>query len=390
MDYCYFDNNATSKIDDQVFKAMLPYLKDSYGNASSIQHKLGRQANHAIEKARIQVADLLNVNPKEIYFSSGATESINTVIKGISKAYQSKGNHIITSSAEHKAVLSSCQAVEKEGMKVSYLSVNKFGVIDLEELKNTITDQTVLVCIMAANNETGVLQPIEEIAEICSTKDVLFFCDATQWIGKLPLDLSNIPIDILCMSAHKIHGPKGIGALYIRRKSKPIQIPALIVGGKQESGFRGGTYPVHQIVGLGEAANQIKFEHKDVGEIRDYFEKRLLEEIEESEIKTLGSNRLPNTSNVHIKHVKATELMTKLPTLALSSGSACVSGDRDPSHVLKAMGYTDDEAYCSLRFSFSKYNSMEEIDYAIPLIKAACESIRKDSPIWEMYKEGLI
>ena len=390
MDYCYFDNNATTKIDDQVFEAMLPYLRNSYGNASSIQHKLGRQANHAVEKARLQVAELLNVNPKEIYFSSGATESINTVIKGISKAYQSKGNHIITSSTEHKAVLSSCQAVEKEGMQVSYLKVNKFGVIDLEELKNMITDKTVLISIMAANNETGVLQPIEEIAKICLENDILFFCDATQWIGKLPLDLSKIPIDIICLSAHKINGPKGIGALYIRRKTKPIQIPALIVGGKQESGFRGGTYAVHQIVGLGEAAKQIDLDRDKVEEVRDYFEKRLLEEIEESEIKTLGSNRLPNSSNVHIKHVKATELMTKLPTIAISSGSACVSGDRDPSHVLKAMGYTDDEANCSLRFSFSKYNSKEEIDYAIPLLKAACESIRKDSPIWEMYKEGLI
>lgn len=390
MDYCYFDNNATTKIDDQVFESMLPYLRNSYGNASSIQHKLGRQANHAVEKARFQVAALLNVNPKEIYFSSGATESINTVIKGISKAYQSKGNHIITSSTEHKAVLSSCQAVEKEGIQVSYLKVNKFGVIDLEELKNTITDKTVLISIMAANNETGVLQPIEEIAKICMVNDILFFCDATQWIGKLPLDLSKIPIDIICLSAHKIHGPKGIGALYIRRKTKPIQIPALIAGGKQESGFRGGTYAVHQIVGLGEAAKQIDLDRDKVEEVRDYFEKRLLEEIEDSEIKTLASNRLPNSSNVHIKHVKATELMTKLPTIAISSGSACVSGDRDPSHVLKAMGYTDDEAYCSLRFSFSKYNSKEEIDYAIPLIKAACESIRKDSPIWEMYKEGLI
>ncbi|WP_313262242.1 cysteine desulfurase family protein [Sphingobacterium sp.] len=390
MDYCYFDNNATTKIDNQVFEAMLPYLKDSYGNASSVQHKLGRQANHAVEKARLQIAELLNVNPKEIYFSSGSTESINTVIKGISKAYQSKGNHIITSNSEHKAVLSSCHAVEKEGMQVSYLKVNKFGIIDLEELKNTITDKTVLISIMAANNETGVLQPIEEIAKICLENDVLFFCDATQWIGKLPLDLSKIPIDIICLSAHKIHGPKGIGALYIRRKTKPTQIPAMIVGGKQESGFRGGTYAVHQIVGLGEAAKQVNFDHDKVEEVRDYFEKRLLEEIEESEIKTLGSSRLPNSSNIHIKHVKATELMTKLPTIAISSGSACVSGDRDPSHVLKAMGYTDDEAYCSLRFSFSKYNSKAEIDYAIPLIKAACESIRKDSPIWEMYKEGLI
>jgi len=389
MDYCYFDNNATTKIDDKVFEAMLAYLKDSYGNASSVQHKLGRQANHAIEKARIQVADLLNANPKEITFTSGATESINTVIKGISKTYKSKGNHVITSKTEHKAVLSACETVEKEGMLVSYLPVNKFGVIDLEELKNGINSKTVLVSIMAANNETGVLQPIAEIAKICQEKDVLFFCDATQWIGKLPLDVQSIPIDILCLSAHKIHGPKGIGALYIRRKSKPTQIPGLIVGGKQESGFRGGTYPVHQIAGLGEAAAQVDLNSTQEN-LRNYFEESLLESVEETEIRTKTVSRLPNSSNVHFKHVKGSELMTKLPGIAISSGSACVSGDRDPSHVLKAMGYTDDEAYCSLRFSFSKYNNKEEIDFAVSQIKVAVENIRKNSPIWEMYKEGLI
>ncbi len=389
MDYCYFDNNATSKIDGDVFEAMLPYLKDAYGNASSVQHKMGRQANHAVEKARIQVAELLNANPKEIYFTSGATESINTVIKGISKAYQSKGNHIITSSIEHKAVLSCCDAVVKDGMEVSYLPVNKLGVIDLEVFKESIREQTVLVSIMAANNETGVLQPIQEIARICQERDVLFFCDATQWIGKIPLDLSQIPIDILCLSAHKMHGPKGIGALFIRRKSKPIQIPSLIIGGNQEGGFRGGTYPVHQIVGLGEAAARVNF-NLETSDIRDYFEKRLIEEIEEAEIRTLNTDRLPNTSNIHIKYVRGSELMTKLPNIAISSGSACVSGSRDPSHVLKAMGYTDEEAFCSLRFSFSKYNTKVEIDYAIQEMKTATANIRQHSPVWEMYKEGLI
>ena len=389
MDYCYFDNNATTKIDEKVLEIMLPYLKEQYGNASSIQHKLGRQSSHAIEKARIQVAESLNANPKEIYFTSGSTEAINTVIKGVSKTYKSKGNHIITSSSEHKAVINACESVEKEGMTTTYLPVNKFGLIDLEKLKNEINDKTVLVSIMAANNETGVLQPIEEIARICQEKDVLFFCDATQWYGKLPLDVQEIPIDILCVSAHKIHGPKGVGALYIRRKSKPIQIPAFIVGGKQEGGFRGGTYAVHQIAGLGEAAAQIEYDQA-LEDLRNYFEKILLETIEEVEIKTQSANRLPNTSNIHFKHVKGSELMTKLPNIAVSSGSACVSGDRDPSHVLKAMGYSDDEAFCSLRFSFSKYNSKEEIDYAIAQINSAVDQIRKNSPIWEMYKEGLI
>ena len=389
MDYCYFDNNATTKITEKVFESMLPYLQNSYGNASSTQHKLGRQASHAVEKARIQVADLLKVNPKEILFTSGSTEAINTVIKGISKAYRSKGNHIITSQTEHKAVLNSCEAVEKDGIKVNYLPVDQQGRIDIERLKAEISAQTILVTIMAANNETGVLQPIEEIAKICQEKDVLFFCDATQWIGKIPIDLQKIPIDILCLSAHKIHGPKGVGALYIRRKSKPTQIPSLITGGNQEGGLRGGTYAVHQIVGLGQAAEELIFS-KDVEELRNYFEKKILKDIEEVEIKTLAADRLPNTSNVHFKHVKGAEIMTKLPNIALSSGSACVSGMRDPSHVLKAMGYTDEEAYCSLRFSFSKLNTKEEIDYAVEQIRAAVVQIRQHSPIWEMYKDGLI
>ena len=389
MDYCYFDNNATTKIDSKVFEAMLPYLQDSYGNASSVQHKLGRQASHAVEKARIQVADLIKANPKEIIFTSGATESINTAIKGIGKSYRSKGSHIITTQTEHKAVLNCCESLEKEGLKITYLPVNRFGVIDLEDLRRSITEETILVSIMAANNETGVLQQIDEIARICNDQDVLFFCDATQWIGKLPLSVQDIPIDILCMSGHKLHGPKGIGALYIRRKSKPIQIPGLIVGGNQESGLRGGTYPVHQIAGLGEAAAQVKYSEHD-SELRDYFEERMINTIEDIEIRTKTTHRLPNTSNIHFKHVKGSELMTKLPNVAISSGSACVSGSRDPSHVLKAMGYTDDEAYCSLRFSFSKFTTKEEIDYAVEALSLAVDSIRKNSPIWEMYKDGLI
>lgn len=389
MDYWYFDNNATTKIDEKVLDAMLPYLRDMYGNASSVQHKLGRQSSHAVEHARAQVAELLNVTTKEIFFTSGATESINIALKGISKSYRSKGNHIITSQTEHKAVLSCCEGLEKEGLKVSYLAVDQYGQIDLEDLRSSISKETILVSIMAANNETGVLQPIEEIARICQEMDVLFFCDATQWIGKLPLDLQKVPIDVLCMSAHKIHGPKGIGAIYIRRKTKPIQIPGLIVGGNQESGLRGGTYPVHQIVGLGEAAAQAKAEH-GISELRDYFEKAISDSVDEIEIRSQSVARLGNTSNIYFKHVKGSELMTKLPQIALSSGSACVSGSRDPSHVLKAMGYTDDEAYCSLRFSFSKYTTHAEIDQAIPQIKAAVDAIRKVSPIWEMYKEGLI
>ncbi len=389
MGFSYFDNNATTKMDEEVLKAMLPFLQESYGNASAVQHKLGRQANGAIEQARMQLASALNAQPKEIFFTSGATESISTVFQGIYKAYQSIGNHIISCVSEHKAVLSSCQALAKQGAKLTMLSCNNHGQIDLQELEAAIQPDTILVSLMAANNETGLLHPIAEIAEICQRKDVLFFCDATQHIGKLPLDLQAIPIDILCFSAHKFHGPKGIGALYIRRKSKPIQIPALILGGNQEHGFRGGTYAVPQLVGMGETSRHFQF-NSNLSELRDYFESRLIAEVEEVSVHAQHCPRTPNTSNVLIKHVRSTELMTKLPDMAFSSGSACVSGSRDPSHVLKAMGLSDEDAYCSSRFSFSKYNTREEIDQAIQQIKAAVETIRKQSPIWQLYQEGLI
>lgn len=389
MGFSYFDNNATTKMDEEVLKAMLPFLQESYGNASAVQHKLGRQANGAIEQARIQLASVLNAQPKEIFFTSGATESISTVFQGIYKAYQSIGNHIISCASEHKAVLSSCQALAKQGAKLTMLSCNSHGQIDLQELEAAIQPDTILVSLMAANNETGLLHPIAEIADICQRKDVLFFCDATQHIGKLPLDLQAIPIDILCFSAHKFHGPKGIGALYIRRKSKPIQIPAMILGGNQEHGFRGGTYAVPQLVGMGEASRHFQF-NSNLSEVRDYFESRLIAEVPEVSVHAQQCPRTPNTSNVLIKHVRSTELMTKLPDMAFSSGSACVSGSRDPSHVLKAMGLSDEDAYCSSRFSFSKYNTREEIDQAVQQIKAAVETIRKQSPIWQLYQEGLI
>lgn len=389
MGLIYLDNNATTKLDELVLDAMLPYLQDQYGNASSVQHKLGRQANQSIEEARNQVASYFSVNPKEIYFNSGSTEAINTVIKGVFQAYSSKGSHMVTCSTEHKAVLGACEAIQKSGASISYLPVDQHGQINLEALDQLIQKDTILVSLMAANNETGVLHPIAEIAKICQEKDVLFFCDATQWIGKLPLDLSEIPIDILCFSAHKFHGPKGIGALFVRRKSKPIQIPALINGGNQEQGFRAGTYPVHQIVGLGTAIN-MECSSQKTEELRNYFEDQAKLHWEEINIHAEHMLRIPNTSNIHIKYVRANELMTKVPQIAIASGSACVTGSRNPSHVLKAMNCSDEEAFCSIRFSFSKYNNFAEIDEVIAQINQAIQTIRSNSPIWEMYKEGLI
>lgn len=387
----YLDNNATTRMSDQVLEEMLPFLREDYGNASSIQHKLGRRAHQAVEQARERVAQVLRVDTKEIFFTSGATEAINTVLKGVYQRYQAKGRHIITSPAEHKAVLTVCEQLRGEGAEVTYLSVNAQGLIDTDELKRSIREDTVLVCLMAANNETGVLAPLRDIAAICRQKDVLFFCDATQYIGKLGIDLSQEPIDMLCLSAHKFHGPKGIGALYVRRKSKPTQIASLIQGGKQEHGFRGGTYAVAPIVGLGAALKDIEQNDAEyVRELRDQFEQLVMQEIAETKVHGSEAPRLYNTSNILFKHVRGAELMTKLPDVAISSGSACVSGDRDPSHVLKAMGISDEDALCSLRFSFSKYNTREEVVEVVAKLKAAVEKLRAESPVWKMYKAGLL
>lgn len=387
----YLDNNATTRLGEGVLDAMIPYLTETYGNASSIQHSMGRMANQAIENTRELVAQHLHVNSKEITFNSGSTEAISTVLKGVFMRYSSIGNHIITCSTEHKAVLESCEYLQKQGAKITYLPVNGEGQINMDELKEAISDKTILVCLMSANNETGVLHPLAEIAAICQNKDVLFFCDATQSIGKHPIDLSKIPIDILCFSAHKLHGPKGIAALYVRRKSKPVQIEPMIIGGKQENGFRAGTYPVATIVGMGRAVQEVDYQvQQEVAQLRNYLEQRLEKEIEECKIIGKNASRIGNTSNVLFKHVKSTELMTKLPKIAISNGSACVSGDRDPSHVLIAMGLSPDDAHCCVRFSFSKFNKREEIEIVIEQLKSAINQIRSSSPVWQMYKAGLL
>lgn len=387
-DLIYLDNNATTRIMDDVWETMVPYFIHNYANASSLYHSMGREANAAVEKARIQVAIALNCQTKEVFFNSGATESINTVLKGIYKNYQSKGKHIITLKTEHKAVLTTLQDLEKEGALVTYLEVDRTGKIDLNILEKHITPQTILVCIMAANNETGYIHPIDEISAICNRKDCLYFCDATQYIGKIPLDLAQTPIDILCLSAHKLHGPKGIGALFIRRKSRPIQISALIAGGGQEHGFRAGTYNVPNIVGLGAA--MVHIPHDDaIMQLRNDLE-NALSAIPEVYIHAKEVSRLPNTTSICFRHLLASELMTHCPQLALSSGSACVSGTRDPSHVLLAMGVSKEDALATVRFSLSRLTTKQEIYTTINLITAAVTKIRENSPIWQLFQAGLI
>lgn len=389
MSWIYLDNNATTKIDPAVLEAMLPYLQESYGNASSVQHRLGREANQAIELARLQVGLKLNCKPNEIFFNSGATEGINMVLRGIAEAYTKKGKHIITCGTEHKAVLTTCALLERRGIEVTYLPVNEQGEIDLQLLEASIRHDTVLVCLMAANNETGVIHPIEDIAKICQQKDVLYFCDATQFIGKQDLDLQEIPIDILTFSAHKIHGPKGVGALFIRRKTKPIQVPALISGGKQEHSLRGGTLNAPHIVACGKAM-EISKSHTQIKKYRDFLEEQILSRIPQTYVHGAAGNRLDNTSFIAFRHIKSAELMTSLPQIAFSSGSACASGLLDPSHVLKAMNVSDDDAFSSVRFSLSKFTERAEVERTVEDLVSTLEQIRSLSPIWKLFKDGLI
>jgi len=389
MSLIYLDNNATTKIDTAVLDAMLPFLQDSYGNASSVQHRMGREANQAVTLARQQVAEKLHAKENEIFFNSGATEGINTVLRGIPHTYSRKGRHIITCQTEHKAVLTTCVQLERSGVDISYLPVNPQGEINLQDLRDTIRPDTILVCLMAANNESGVINPILEIAQICQENDVLFFCDATQLVGKREIDLQAVPIDMLAFSAHKFHGPKGVGALYIRRKSKPIQIPSLISGGQQENHFRGGTLNVPNIVGCGKAF-EIATPYPGIQPLRDELEKQVRTHIPEIIIHGEQANRLPNCSFIAFRHTQASEIMTALPHIALSSGSACSTGLRDPSHVLKAMGVSDEDAFGSIRFSLSKYTTADDIQHTVQHLVEAVERIRSSSPIWQLFNEGLI
>jgi cysteine desulfurase len=387
----YLDNNATTRIDDEVLNTMLPFLREEYGNASSLQHKMGRTAHQAIEKSRQSIAKSIGTNPKEIFFTSGATEAINTVLRGVFARYQRIGKHIISTKTEHKAVLTTLEILEKNGAEITYLPVDHNGNINLDNLEEAIRTDTILICLMHANNETGVVHPIEDIAEIATKKNVLFFSDTTQAIGKIHTNYEKSGVDFCCFSAHKLHGPKGIGALYVRRKSRPIQIEPLITGGKQENSFRGGTYNTAAIAGMGKAfeiANPQDLD--DLATLRNYFEDRIYNEIEDITIHAQQATRLCNTSNIVFKHVKSVELMPKLTNIAVSSGSACVSGDRDPSHVLTAMGISAEDALCNIRFSLSKYTTKEDLDSTIVELKSAVAKIRNESPIWQMYKANLL
>lgn len=390
----YLDNNATTPCDPRVVEAMLPYFYEHPGNAASRSHPFGWEAEAAVDIARQQIANLISADEKEIIFTSGATESDNLAIKGVFEMYARKGKHIITATTEHKAVLDTCHTLEKKGAEISYLQVDNNGLIDLQELDATIRTDTILVSIMWANNETGVIQDVKAIGEICAKHGVLFMSDATQAVGKIPVNPREMGIHLMSFSAHKMYGPKGVGALYVSRKSPRVKVTAQMDGGGHERGMRSGTLNVPGIVGFGKAAEiaglEMEAEAKRLQKLRDRLESRLKNELEEVYINGSTVNRMPHVTNMSFKHVEGEGLMmTFNQNIALSSGSACTSASLEPSYVLVALGLGDDLAHSSLRFSFGRFNTEEDVDFAIQAIKQGVNHMRDLSPIWEMYKEGV-
>jgi len=365
----YLDNNATTPVDPRVLEMMLPFFTMHFGNAASNSHAYGWEAAEAVKYAREQVAALINSEPEEIIFTSGATESDNLALKGVYEMYTSKGNHIITVKTEHKAVLDSCKHLEKKGAEITYLNVKKDGLIDLEELKNSIKSTTILIAVMHANNETGVIQPVQQISRIAKKNSILFFSDAAQAVGKIPVDVIKDGIDLMSFSAHKIYGPKGIGALYVRRKNPRVRLSSQMDGGGHERGIRSGTLNVPAIVGFGKACElcriQMQNDAEKTGKQRNKLEKELAK-IKDVCINGNIQHRLPNVSNLSFKNINSSELMAKFSKkIAVSSGSACTSASQSPSFVLKAMGLSDEMALSSLRFSLGRFTTDEEIDFTI-------------------------
>jgi len=373
---------------------MLPWFYQNPGNAASRSHAFGWKAEEAVDYAREQVANLINVESKEIIFTSGATESDNLAIKGVFEMYGRKGNHIITLTTEHKAVLDACDKVEKMGADVTYLEVNNEGLVDLKALEDAITDKTILVSIMWANNETGVIQPMKEIGEICAKKGVLFFSDATQAVGKIPVDPKETGVHLMAFTGHKMYGPKGVGALFVNRKKPRVKVVAQMDGGGHERGMRSGTLNVPGIVGFGKAAELAKQEMAAdaarLSVLRDKLESALESRLEEVYVNGSRTHRMPHVTNISFKHVEGEGLMmTFNENIAVSSGSACTSASLEPSYVLVALGLGDDLAHSSIRFSLGRFTKEEEIDRAIELVANGVTHMRDLSPIWEMYKEGV-
>ena len=390
MDIKYFDNAATTSLSKEVLDEMLPYLKDNYGNASAI-YSIGRDAKKAVEDSRKKVANAINANEKEIYFTASGSEADNTAIRGIAYAYKSKGSHIITSKIEHPAVLNTCKKLEKEGFEVTYIGVDKNGIIDLEELKNSIKDTTSVISIMFANNEIGTIEPIKEITKIAKEHGVIFHTDAVQAVGNVAIDVKDLGIDALSMSAHKFHGPKGVGALYVSNK---VKFEKLIEGGHQERNKRAGTENVAGIVGIAKAieiaTKNLEKNANHLKELRDYYIKNIEEKIKYVRLNGDRENRLPGNANISFRFIEGESLLLNLDLkgICASSGSACTSGSLDPSHVLLAIGLPHEIAHGSLRISFGTYNTKEDVDYLIDNLVEIITRLRNMSPLYEDFEEG--
>ncbi|HZQ92619.1 MAG TPA: IscS subfamily cysteine desulfurase [Terriglobales bacterium] len=389
----YMDNHATTPVDPRVLEEMLPYFTDRFGNAASRNHSFGWIAEEATETARERIARLIGATTKEVIFTSGATESDNLAIKGVAEMYREKGNHIITAVTEHKAVLDTCKRLEKYGYRVTYLPVQKNGLIDLDDLKRAMDDKTILVTIMFANNEIGVIQPVEEIGKLCHERGVIFHTDATQAIGKVPVNVIQQNIDLASISAHKMYGPKGVGALYVRRKNPRVQVSPIIDGGGHERGMRSGTLNVPGIVGLGKAAalahEEMPEEMKKLAGLRDRLKDKITAELDEVYINGTLERRLPGNLNISFAYVEGESLLMGINDIAVSSGSACTSATLEPSYVLKALGTGDDLAHSSIRFGIGRFNTQAEVDYVAERVVETVKRLRELSPLYEMAKEGI-
>ncbi len=389
----YMDNHATTPMDPRVLEAMLPYFGRVFGNAASRNHAFGWEAEQAVEKAREQIAKLIGATSKEIIFTSGATESNNLAIKGIAEMYRERGNHIITQVTEHKAVLDTCKRLEKQGYRVTYLPVQADGLVAIEDLRRALNEKTILVSIMFANNEIGVIQPVAEIGKLCHEKGVIFHTDAVQAVGKIPVNVQEMNIDVLSLTAHKLYGPKGVGALYVRRRNPRVQISAQIDGGGHERGMRSGTLNVPGIAGLGAACEiagkEMAAEAKRQAQLRDYLKEKFEKALDYVHVNGNMEHHLPGNLNMSFVHVEGESLLMGINDVAVSSGSACTSATLEPSYVLKALGLGDDVAHSSIRFGLGRFNNKAEVDYVSDKVITVVKHLREMSPLYEMVKEGI-
>ncbi len=389
----FMDNHSTTPMDPRVLEAMVPYFLEKFGNAASRNHSFGWEAEEACEKARQQIAHLIHSDPKEIIFTSGATESNNLALKGVAEIYREKGDHVITCMTEHRAVLDTAKRLEKMGFKVTYLPIDKYGMVNPEDVRNAITDKTILISIMLANNEIGTIHPVAEIGKIAKEKGVLFHCDATQGVGKIPVDVQAMGIDLMSFTAHKIYGPKGVGALYIRKKAPRVRLAPIIDGGGHERGMRSGTLPVPLVVGFGRACEicqeVMPEESKRLAALRDKLQEGILKNLDEVYLNGHPTQRLPHNLNVSFAYVEGESVLMGLKEIALSSGSACTSSTLEPSYVMRALGVGSDLAHSSIRFGLGRFNTEEEVDYVLSRTIETIKRLREMSPLYELAKEGV-